>query len=277
MSDRKVYFYETIADPTFTIEGESEAERLHKMFCDVFVSGATTYTYSTKKDIHHIEVKELTESYAFGMYSQEEPKPNPFMHFREKSTNKTEELIPDSEKTKVLEYYTYFYVDFDRQLTAVIYNKQASGFEKVMMEYFFQSCHHLHMFSYSIDDIKSAFKKFNKFSKVEYTYNKDESKKQMKTLSELNNLDIEVNSFRIQLKISNTGSHFLENISQLDKKKYSSFKLIGESEEAIQQSFDIVKRSFMRSAKIAITDNPSKDLEKIKSILSSEIVKIFDN
>lgn len=48
------------------------------------------------------------------------------------------------------------------------------------------------------------------------------------------------------------------------------------SNEDIEQSFDVIQKSFVSSAKIKIDTNPQENLDNIKHALSREINKIVN-
>lgn len=277
--EKNVYFYKTFADPSFnslSLNGSNASDRLSHMFKAAFPSGCISYIFSDELNTHHFEIISFDESHIFGIHSKEESSPNPFMQFRNKVTNQTESLLSKEEPEKVLEYYTFFYVDFSKLMTAVIYNKQAGSLEKVLTNYFFQCDCNLTMISYSIDDINTAIKRFHSFSGFEFIYNEKAASTEFRTLPELSNFDMEIGSYKVNIKIKKGGSKLASEICNLSKDKYSSFKIQGQSEDDMNQCFDAVKKLFMRSAKILISKNPQDNLDSIKKTLASEIIKISD-
>lgn len=87
------------------------------------------------------------------------------MQFRETDTNHTAPVLDSNEPNKVLEYYTFFYVDFGNLMAAVIYNRQAGLMEKVLPAFFHEGMCLLDMIPYSITDIGRGMSKFKKIKK----------------------------------------------------------------------------------------------------------------
>nr|DAL91497.1 MAG TPA: hypothetical protein [Caudoviricetes sp.] len=275
--EKNVYFYKTVADPTFKLFEDNEQIRLYKIFSTVFYKGCITYVYNEENSTHRFEIISFDDSHIFGIYSKEEQSPNPLMQFRIRTTNETESIIPEGDPDKVLEYYTFFLVNFEKGLAATIYNKQASSIDKILQSYFFASNCNMSMIPYCMDNVKEAIKSFKRVSDISYTYNSNIASHEFKTMSELRNFDMEVESLKIKLKISRAGSRLLEDIIKHPSNKFTSFKIKGFSDDAAQQCFDTIKKSFMRTTKIIIGDEPKNNLQAIKNTLLLEISRIVNN
>lgn len=274
--EKTVYFYKTYAEPSIFVKKEQDAEMLYGLFKEDFSHGCEIYSYSEDGNTHRFDIKSFEREYIFGTYCKEEIKPNPFMQFRDLDTNSTSDIISSDEKNKVLEYYTFFYVDFNKGMAAVIYNRQAGALDKVLRSYFYANNLSLNMYAYCINDLKEGIKRFKHVNRMEYVYNEKSASKAFKTLKHSQDaLDLEVDSLKINIGISSCGPKFREDIEKnYSPEEFASVKVYGDSDDNINQSFDLIKKSFMRSAKININDNPRESFEQIMDVLSVEILKI---
>ena len=276
--EKSVYFYRMFPNPSFGINAPTESQRLHQMFERIFSTGCMIYPYSDFSHVHRFEINSFDDKHVFGVYSREETSPNPFMQFRETDTNHTAPVLDSNEPNKVLEYYTFFYVDFGNLMAAVIYNRQAGLMEKVLPAFFHEGMCLLDMIPYSITDIGRGMSKFKKINKIEYSYNKKNADHKYQTLGQLDahKLDLVVDTYQVKIGIKQYGPKFLKNVKELPPDTYSSFKITGMSNEDIEQSFDVIQKSFVSSAKIKIDTNPQENLDNIKHALSREINKIMN-
>lgn len=277
--EKTVYFYRMISESSMGIYVDDESQRLYQTFKKIFASGCTIYPYQDSAHVHRFEIKSFDEKHIFGMYSREESAPNPFMQFRETKTNQTTPVLDSTQPNKVLEYYTFFYVDFENLMSAVIYNRQTGLMEKVLPAYFLEGMCQLNMVPYSITDIDKGLRKFKKVKKLQCTYNKKTAQQHFQTLGQLDkhSLDIVVDTYQVSVGIKKHGARFFEDIKNLPPDKYSSFKITGISNEDVEQSFDVIQKSFVSSAQIKIDSNPNENLENIKYNLSQEILKIVNH
>lgn len=281
-TEKSVYFYKISPSPTFTINIDNDANALYQMFKNVFHNTELVHSYTAKDgNTFYIEIIELTEDFVFGTYSKKEPNPNQKIRIRESTASNDDNCLPNAhnfpEKDN-LEYYTFFYVDFNKLLMAFISNKQSGKLSKIIQEYFFRHDMNISIVNYNVSDTDKIIKSFKSISQLDLCYNDEMAENQAKFLCEIHDDDkAKIGSYHIKIKFKEKSGSMKHMKKFFERKNdYSKINIKGETERNIIQSFDYIERSFMIHETITISDNPSNDINNIKQALKSAIEKVYN-
>lgn len=277
---KKIYFYKTFPQPSLYLPTGSDYDKLFYIFNTSFKQfpEQNIFSFESSSGEYSIEVKSFDKKHLFGIFCKNDDNHTKLMRLRNTVTNETSQIIPDSNTKTILEYYSFFYIDFEKAMTAVISNKQTGKFENILNAFLQNECSYVNFIPFTIQSIDDALKLFKKIKSIDAVYTKNSSKSKFKRISEFNdNYDssIEVEALSVKLSVKDVGIKFLNEIKAVKSNEYEKYRINGESEDGIEQIFDLVKRIFMRSAEIDIEGNPEKSIELIESTLKAEIDKII--
>ncbi len=281
-TEKSVYFYKISPSPTFTINIDNDANALYQMFKNVFHNTELVHSYTAKDgNTFYIEIIELTKDFVFGTYSKKEPNPNQKIRIRESTDSNDDSCLPNAhnfpEKDN-LEYYTFFYVDFNKLLMAYISNKQSGKLSKIIQEYFYLHNMNISIVDYDVSDTDKIIKSFKSISQLDLCYSDKLAESQSKFIFEIHDDDqAKIGTYHIEIKFkekSGSMNHMKKILEQ--KNDYSKISIKGETESNILQSFDYIKRSFMIHETITMSNNPSNDKNNIKKALKSAIEKVYN-
>lgn len=81
----------------------------------------------------------------------------------------------------------------------------------------------------------------------------------------------------ISVKFKHTGPQFINDLNKIEseKGKYLKYKISGESDDGTEQFFDILSKTFYRSAPIEIQGNPEENINFIKRKFQQEIELLY--
>ncbi|QNO17680.1 hypothetical protein [Caproicibacterium amylolyticum] len=272
--EKKIHFYRAISEPSFKAsESTNNSERLRDLFNGVFSEGKSCYEYDNNDVKNRFEILSIDNKELFATYSKEEVSINPLMQIRDRITNATEDILNNAQEA--LEYYTFFYVNFSNGILAVIFNKQAS-LDNALREYCFEKNYRLSLLPFIADDKESVLHLFKKIKHITFTFTK-ESASDYKCMPEIRDSGIEIDGLQIKLKVSKHRESIIKYLVSLRDGIYSSVKVDGKSNDDIDQSFDLIQKSFMRKSSILLSTNPKNHLDDIKSAMQKEINKISHN
>jgi hypothetical protein len=262
-------------DYSLFIRDTDDSTIIRQMFSKCFPSLGT---YQTKDNKHSIEIFESSDKHIFGMFCKKDENTNGFFRFKV-VTNSTQTPQEITEKEKIiLEYYSFFYIDIEKCMVSVISNKKSGKFSETINLFLHTEKFYINFIPYSIDSLDKAVKKFSNIKGIHVTYSNDSSKEQFKNLQQYQDTDsIEVDSLKIHIKVKSTGSKFIEDLDKIqkDNKKYQKYKIIGDSEDGIEQAFDIIAKIFYRSAQIEILGDPEKNIKFINAKLKEELNLLY--
>lgn len=272
---KTIYFFKTVPKCTLFADGDSDTDVLRKMFSKRFPK---TGVYKSRDDQYGIEILSFDDNYIFGTFLKKDDSTNKFMKLTLVKNDTPEEIDFNSQKV-IFEYYSFFYVDLNKCMTSIISNKQSGKFTDIINQFLFEENYHIYFFPYTVDSIDDAIKKFSKVKAIEATYNPAESERTFKNMQQYNDDNsIEVSKLEFKIKIKHTGANFPDVLKQIsaESEKYKKYKIVGDSQDGIEQVFDILEKVLYRSAQIEIDGSPTENIGFIKKTFEKEIQLLYN-
>lgn len=270
-----IYFFKTVPKCTLFADGDSDTDVLRKMFSKRFPK---TGVYKSRDDQYGIEILSFDDNYIFGTFLKKDDSTNKFMKLTLVKNDTPEEIDFNSQKV-IFEYYSFFYVDLNKCMTSIISNKQSGKFTDIINQFLFEENYHIYFFPYTVDSIDDAIKKFSKVKAIEAAYNPAESERTFKNMQQYNeDNSIEVSKLEFKIKIKHTGANFPDVLKQIsaESEKYKKYKIVGDSQDGIEQVFDILEKVLYRSAQIEIDGSPTENIGFIKKTFEKEIQLLYN-
>jgi hypothetical protein len=272
---KTIYFFKTVPKCTLFADGDSDTDVLRKMFSKRFPK---TGVYKSRDDQYGIEILSFDDNYIFGTFLKKDDSTNKFMKLTLVKNDTPEEIDFNSQKV-IFEYYSFFYVDLNKCMTSIISNKQSGKFTDIINQFLFEENYHIYFFPYTVDSIDDAIKKFSKVKAIEAAYNPAESERTFKNMQQYNeDNSIEVSKLEFKIKIKHTGANFPDVLKQIsaESEKYKKYKIVGDSQDGIEQVFDILEKVLYRSAQIEIDGSPTGNIGFIKKTFEKEIQLLYN-
>lgn len=275
---KTIYFFKTVPKCTLFADGDSDTDVLRKMFSKRFPK---TGVYKSRDDQYGIEILSFDDNYIFGTFLKKDDSTNKFMKLTLVKNDTPEEIDFNSQKV-IFGYYSFFYVDLNKCMTSIISNKQSGKFTDIINQFLFEENYHIYFFPYTVDSIDDAIKKFSKVKAIEAAYNPAESERTFKTMQQYNkekeDNSIEVSKLEFKIKIKHTGANFPDVLKQIsaESEKYKKYKIVGDSQDGIEQVFDILEKVLYRSAQIEIDGSPTENIGFIKKTFEKEIQLLYN-
>lgn len=275
---KTIYFFKTVPKCTLFADGDSDTDVLRKMFSKRFPK---TGVYKSRDDQYGIEILSFDDNYIFGTFLKKDDSTNKFMKLTLVKNDTPEEIDFNSQKV-IFEYYSFFYVDLNKCMTSIISNKQSGKITDIINQFLFEENYHIYFFPYTVDSIDDAIKKFSKVKAIEAAYNPAESERTFKTMQQYNkekeDNSIEVSKLEFKIKIKHTGANFPDVLKQIsaESEKYKKYKIVGDSQDGIEQVFDILEKVLYRSAQIEIDGSPTENIGFIKKTFEKEIQLLYN-
>ena len=275
---KTIYFFKTVPKCTLFADGDSDTDVLRKMFSKRFPK---TGVYKSRDDQYGIEILSFDDNYIFGTFLKKDDSTNKFMKLTLVKNDTPEEIDFNSQKV-IFEYCSFFYVDLNKCMTSIISNKQSGKFTDIINQFLFEENYHIYFFPYTVDSIDDAIKKFSKVKAIEAAYNPAESERTFKTMQQYNkekeDNSIEVSKLEFKIKIKHTGANFPDVLKQIsaESEKYKKYKIVGDSQDGIEQVFDILEKVLYRSAQIEIDGSPTENIGFIKKTFEKEIQLLYN-
>lgn len=272
---KTIYFFKTVPKCTLFADGDSDTDVLRKMFSKRFPK---TGVYKSRDDQYGIEILSFDDNYIFGTFLKKDDSTNKFMKLTLVKNDTPEEIDFNSQKV-IFEYYSFFYVDLNKCMTSIISNKQSGKFTDIINQFLLEENYHIYFFPYTVDSIDDAIKKFSKVKAIEAAYNPAESERTFKNMQQYNeDNSIEVSKLEFKIKIKHTGANFPDVLKQIsaESEKYKKYKIVGDSQDGIEQVFDILEKVLYRSAQIEIDGSPTENIGFIKKTFEKEIQLLYN-
>ena len=272
---KTIYFFKTVPKCTLFADGDSDTDVLRKMFSKRFPK---TGVYKSRDDQYGIEILSFDDNYIFGTFLKKDDSTNKFMKLTLVKNDTPEEIDFNSQKV-IFEYYSFFYVDLNKCMTSIISNKQSGKFTDIINQFLFEENYHIYFFPYTVDSIDDAIKKFSKVKAIEAAYNPAESERTFKNMQQYNeDNSIEVSKLEFKIKIKHTGANFPDVLKQIsaESEKYKKYKIVGDSQDGIEQVFDILEKVLYSSAQIEIDGSPTENIGFIKKTFEKEIQLLYN-
>ena len=262
---KTIYFFRTVPDYSLFAKGTNDSTILQSMFNQRF---PTLGQYSSKDGKSGIEIISADEHHIYGMFLKKDESTNKFLRLT-LVKNDMQEEIDFKEQRVIFEYYSFFYVDLDKCMTSIISNKQSGKFTDIINQFLFEEGFSILFIPYSIDSLDTAIKKFSDVKYIDTLYSPSASQEVFRNLHQYHEKEsLEIDKLKIQIKIKNTGPKFIEDLNKIrsEKEKYEKYT---------EQFFDILEKTFYRSAQIEIQGNPEENINFIKSKFQKEIELLY--
>ena len=271
---KTIYFFKTIPDYSLFSKTSNDSTVLYEMFNKRFVSIGPYFT----KDLQRgIEIFSFDEHHIYGIFLKKDESTNQFVRLTLKE-NDTSKEINLNKQNIIFEHYSFFFVDLDKCITSIISNKQSGKFTDIINQLLFEENYHIQFIPYSIDSIDNAINRFSKIKYIDTLYSPSVSKEAFENLHQYHDEDaLEIEKLKIRIKVSKTGPKFIENLEKVhnERKKYEKYKIEGETEDGVEQIFDILDKTFFSSTHIEIQGRPEDYIYFIKYSFQSEINRLY--
>lgn len=165
----------------------------------------------------------------------------------------------------IFNYYTYFYIDYESFGISIIISKSIQTADR-LIEKLLNRGNFEHYtvvpLSKSLEQIENSV---NNLTLSLFGISDFEP------IRALNKLDCEVEDYKVSVKLSKTGSNFVENIKSIVKKNKENTRIakIGNDTE----SYDLLKEVFSRKAKIKVYSDYINNIDSIRQILENELLE----
>ncbi len=179
------------------------------------------------------------------------------------------ELINENEQINydeiIFNHYTYFYIDYESLYISCIISKNIQSPDKYISH--FLNFNNIGFFtilplSKSLNDINDYINSFN----LTFINNTD-----FESLKALENLDCEIKTYKVDVKLKNKGKNFIKNFNEIVNKnrKHLRTASVGNDDE----EYDLIKNTFSKKAKINIPTNYEDKIDTIRLLLETELLK----
>ena len=272
-----IKFYQFEPQPSFANNGITPMSTNEVLQAVFSINGS--YSVNFEKETYTIDILDMNGNYVFGKCAKENELPiTTFLQTRNKHTNKTEpysSLSPDTQ----LEVYTFFFIDCKKNRMSALQHKSITKIQHVLSAAIWQlSQNTLKIFCAPerIKDIKHTAKKLKRNKKLAVSF--------APNAASIYNIDtltaalggIQYDSFSIEIKLSqNTTDAEVNSIYdnyQNSKESFNSLKLIGKTDNGIEETVDFIETLFTHSTSFEITEDIVKNYDIIKKKLSEALL-----
>lgn len=286
---KNMYFNRIFVNPSFVIKQTEQTKRLKEAFEIMFPT--TNKSYDSPSREFYIQILSEDNEHIFGTYSKKND-PNPFERKRNLESQKTEEIVARGEN-EILEYYTFFYIDYKTQCMAVIKNQHTLRIDRDMTEFAYTQDINLSILPFFDEPQEEILKKFSSLQSVSYSCTVDSLNNSFHSIQEDLQLvsGIPVKSIDITIKIDPKSikpfkpdqvlkkkSHFANFLSvKLNGKgkHHTAESCIDDYDEDFKQCYDIIRKKYSRSVTITLPNTLSEEeqFDKVEETMRSEICK----
>lgn len=272
-----IKFYQFEPQPSFANNGITPMST-NEVLQAVFAIGES-YNVNFEKETYTLDILDINENYVFGKCAKEnELSITTFFQTRNKHTNETEPYSSISPDTQ-LEVYTFFFIDCKKNRMSALQHKSITKIQYVLSAAIWQlSQNTLKIFCAPerIKDIKHTAQKIKRNKKLAISFAPNAiSKYNIDPLTdELGG--IKYDSFSIELKLSqsttNAEVNSIYDNYQNSKESFNSLKLIGKTDDGIEETIDFIETLFTHSTNFEITEDIVKNYDIIKKKLSEALL-----
>lgn len=237
----------------------------------VFTSGES-YPFLYEKQEYTIQILEIGTSYIFGTCAKRNDiTPASFYQTRDIEKNSATPYSSIEDPNKQLEVYTYFFIDCLSNKMAAILQKSIPNVHVLLTEFIIQKSSNMLNFYISpilIKDIKAAIKQLNRSRTLSITYLKNESKDNIRSLTETIGGDFDFDSFSIKIKLSsgNDDAIYDKIVNAFDKNRsvIKNMSIVGTNEYGLPETINFVETYFTKNIPLDLTDDFATNTEYIK-------------
>lgn len=256
-------------------KGYSSIELLKTVFKE---KGSYPFLYERQE--YTIDIIEIGETYIFGTCAKRNDiTPANFYQTRDREQNRTTPYSSIDPK-KQLEVYTYFYIDCSTNKMAAIMQKSIPNVHVLLTEYIVQKSNNMLNFYISpilIQDLKGAVKKLNRSKTLSISYMKDESKDNIRSLTDTlgGNFDFDSFSIKIKLSSSNSDDVYDKIVDSFDKNRSAirGMTIAGTNEYGLPETINFLETYFTKNVPLDLTDDFATNTDYIKSKLFEALSK----
>lgn len=272
-----IKFYQFEPQPSFANNGITPMSTNEVLQAVFSINGS--YSVNFEKETYTIDILDMNGNYVFGKCAKENELPiTTFLQTRNKHTNKTEpysSLSPDTQ----LEVYTFFFIDCQKNRMSALQHKSITKIQHVLSAAIWQlSQNTLKIFCAPerIKDIKHTAKKLKRNKKLAVSFAPNAaSTYNIDTLTAALG-GIQYDSFSIEIKLSQSTTdaevNSIYDNYQNSKESFNSLKLIGKTDNGIEETVDFIETLFTHSTSFEITEDIVKNYDIIKKKLSEALL-----
>lgn len=272
-----IKFYNCLPQPSIGNAGIGNKKTSIDLLKSVFPEAAS-YSFMYDKQEYTIDILDIGETYIFGTCAKRNDiTPANFYQTRDKEHNSTTPYSSIDPK-KQLEVYTYFYIDCSKDKMAAILQKSIANVHILLTEYIVQKSQNTLNFYISpilIRDLKQAVKKLNKSKTLSISYLKNESKDNIRQLTETLGGTFDFDTFSIKIKLSsgNEDSVIDKFVDYFDKNRDTirSMTMSGANEYGLKETINFMESYFTRNTPLSLTDNYATNTDYIKEKLKDAL------
>lgn len=229
-----------------------EFDTLEKI-CKATFSKEDTFDY--KNEAYKITVLDQSDNGVFGHITKNKELSEYMLHVKKKDTE--EEIDPSKH---YLEFYTYFYIDYEKRLLSIIYNNRFSSIEEFFKQYFLRK---IDMLAVHINPVIDSKEKIIEYFKDLSNTMKFEARFSTKYCQELQNLSGQIFDLPGITSVSIKGKlHDLKNIP--DTYKYQKFEITNSTSNEV---IDVIKYSLTSFSEINTSLIISSNFEEVKKAM----------
>lgn len=208
-----------------------------------------------------IKIEEISKdsNYFFGSICKTDDSNDYFT----KVTNKNNNETLDNDDI-LLNHYTYFYVDFNSLHISCIISKNIQSADK-FIEIFINNNN---FGDYKIIPIAKTMEEINNINCFRLSLAGVED---FEPMNKLNDLDCDIKDYKIEVKLNRIGPKFLQNIKELVKNHKTNTRIASVGNDT--ESFNLLTGLFSKKATIKIYSNYEEDIDTIRKLLQSELLK----
>ena len=285
---KNMYFYRIIVNPSFRTTQTDPIEGLKQAFEIIFP--ATDKNSDSPSREFYIQILSKDNEHIFGTYSKKND-PNPFERKRNLKSQKIEEIVARGEN-EILEYYTFFYIDYKTQYMGVITNKQTLQIRDDIKSFASVQCINLEILPFFDESQEEVLKKFSSVKSASFACTTDCLCNSFHSIGQDLQLVSDVPIKRINITIDfDTKTESSLKPEKLFKgflfPGFKSVKINGKGNQTdtdapnsgydqdFSQCYDIITHRYSRSVTITLPDSLSekKQFKKVEQIMCLEINK----
>lgn len=270
-----IKFFKLTPEPSISfseINGRKLNEETYNIFKTAFPE-INYYDFIFEKKQLFFEIINYNANELFGTCSSEESiSPTSFMRQRNISTKETNpiSLSPD----EMLETYTYFYINFNKNLMATIMNKKISKINKAISQFIWEKSNNMssiRILPDKIQNMKEELKRFKLLKELELEFPKKPSLDDIPSLKKTITGECDVERFKINLKLSSAKPSLINKLVDYKNEnndEFTSLKLLAKNEFGLDETVNFFEAIYSKTVPITLNEDTVQNLSYIKNLLS---------
>ena len=228
-------------------------------------------------DTNIIEIESIADDHIFGSFGKIEKLDGKLLTRGRIQPNM--EITNLATLRELIESYTYFYLDLNKEECIILYNSNCTGFRTEFSKFLL---HHFRVSGIYNDilienklreDIPESIGRAREFSTISYTYTSDKIPKNeflsFKEISGIKNNLIKRASVKLYFETEGNFKDIAQNLSNTYKysDSFSSFKLETENE-----TIDVIEKMLSKKVSIPIDEDDLHNIDLVKDILKEQLL-----